>query len=315
MKVKQASRPRLWFWAMALSLLGANAQPGTPPIREGKVPRENFDLYYTIVGDKGPYVLILSGGPGEEIRSMQAFADELSKNYQCIMLEQRGTGRSKLSKYDASTINLRGYVEDIEALRKHLAIDKLILIGNSWGMMLGLAYGGTYVDCVRAIATVGSGPITRDYLTVFVDNQKTRLGSCETEVIQYWSDPSRHEANSDRAEFERIRATAPAYFFNRPAALQYAMELGPDDFHPKVPPAFLEAEGAFDLRPQLKLITAPVLLLQGRQDLAGEANICEAHLLIRNSVLKFIDKCGHMPWLEQPKQTWKILNEFLQSVR
>jgi pimeloyl-ACP methyl ester carboxylesterase len=67
-------------------------------------------------------------------------------------------------------------------------------------------------------------------------------------------------------------------------------------------------------RPKLKLITAPVLLLQGRQELAGEANIYEAHLLIRNSTLKFINKCGHMPWLEQPAQTWKIVNEFLHSV-
>src|SRR4030095_6349978 len=62
---------------------------------------------------------------------------------------------------------------------------------------------------------------------------------------------------------------------------------------------------------KLKAITAPVLLLQGRQDLAGEADICEAHSLIKNSTLAFIDKCGHMPWLEQPEQTWKIVDDFL----
>jgi proline iminopeptidase len=292
----------------------AGANP-SQPIRDGKVSRENFDLYYTIVGNNGPYLLILSGGPGEEIRSMQAFADELSKNYQCIMLEQRGTGRSKLNKYDGSTLNLNAYIEDIEALRKQLKIDKLTLIGNSWGMMLALAYGGTYPDRTRAIATIGSGPITREYLGVFVDNQKTRLSPCETDVIQYWSDASRQAANFERAMFERVRATAPAYFFDRKAAFQYEMELTPDEFNPRVAPAYTEAAGAFDLRPQLKLITAPVLLVQGRQDLAGEANICEAHLLIKNSVLKFIDKCGHMPWLEQPEQTWKILNDFLQSTR
>ena len=87
---------------------------------EGKVARDGFDLHYSIVGSNGPYILILSGGPGEEIRSMQAVADELSKKYRCIMLEQRGTGRSKLSKYDASTINLNAYIEDIEVVRKQL---------------------------------------------------------------------------------------------------------------------------------------------------------------------------------------------------
>jgi hypothetical protein len=54
--------------------------------------------------------------------------------------------------------------------------------------------------------------------------------------------------------------------------------------------------------------------LEGRQDIAGEANIDEAHLLIRNSILKFINKCGHMPWLEQPQETWKIVHEFLDSL-
>jgi proline iminopeptidase len=299
-----------------LLLLAANTSQstGAQQTREGKVARENFDLYYSIVGNDGPYLLVLSGGPGEEIRSMQAFADELGKHYQCIMLEQWATGRSKIGKYDASTINLKAYIEDIEALRKQLRIDKLTLTGNSWGMMLALAYGGTYPDHTRGIVTVGSGPITSDYLAVFVDNQKTRLSACETEMIQYWSDASRRKANFERAEFERVRATAPAYFYDRKAAIEFEMELTPDEFNPHVVPAFMEAEGKFDLRPQLKAITAPVLLLQGRQDLAGEANICEAHLLVKNSTLKFIDKCGHMPWLEQPEQTWKIVNEFLHGL-
>jgi pimeloyl-ACP methyl ester carboxylesterase len=93
--------------------------------------------------------------------------------------------------------------------------------------------------------------------------------------------------------------------------LQMAAELNPKDYNFRVPPAFLKAEGKYDIRPKLKTILAPVLLLQGRQDLAGEANICEAHSLIKNSTLTFVGKCGHMPWLEQPEQTWKIVDDFL----
>jgi proline iminopeptidase len=278
---------------------------------DGKVVRDGIDLYYTIVGRTGDYVLILSGGPGEEIRSMQGIADELGKTYRCIMFEQRGTGRSKLPRINASTINLNAYIEDIEALRKHLQVDKLIVVGNSWGMMLGLAYGGTFPDAVRAIITIGSGPITREYLGVMGDNRNTRLWPSELELRQFWSEPSRQTANFERAQFESLRATAAAYFYDRKQALAYATEMQPADFNFRVPGAFLEAEGNYDLRPKLKAITAPTLLLQGRQDLAGEANICEAHQLIRNSTLKFIDKCGHMPWIEQPEQTWKIVHEFL----
>jgi Predicted hydrolases or acyltransferases (alpha/beta hydrolase superfamily) len=90
-----------------------------------------------------------------------------------------------------------------------------------------------------------------------------------------------------------------------------AAELNPNDYNFRVPSAFLKAEGKYDIRPKLKTIVAPVLLLQGRQDLAGEANVGEVHSLIKNSTLTFIDKCGHMPWLEQPEETWKIVDDFL----
>ena len=306
---------------VALALLGAlnlsvaasgNVAPAPQNSADGKITRDGVDLFYRVVGPAtGDYVLVLSGGPGEDIHSMQGIADELGKKYRCIMWEQRGTGRSRLPKYDASTINLNAYVEDIEALRRHLHAEKFIVIGNSWGMILGLAYAGTHPDAVRAVVTIGSGPITFEYLGVFSDNQLARLGACELEVRDFWKDPAREAADSDRAAFERLRAATVAYFYDRKKALQMAAELDPKDYNFHVPPAFLSAEGKYDFRPKLGTIAAPVLLVQGRQDLAGEANVCEAHSLIRNSTLAFIDKCGHMPWLEQPEQTWKIVDEFL----
>ena len=309
---------------VALVLLGAlnlsvaasgNVAPAPQNSADGKITRDGVDLFYRVVGPAtGDYVLVLSGGPGEDIHSMQGIADELGKKYRCIMWEQRGTGRSRLPKYDAPTINLNAYVEDIEALRRHLHAEKFIVIGNSWGMILGLTYAGTHPDAVRAVVTIGSGPITFEYLGVFSDNQLARLGACELEVRDFWKDPAREAADSDRAAFERLRAAAIAYFYDRKKALQMAAELDPKDYNFHVPPAFLSVEGKYDFRPKLKTITAPVLLLQGRQDIAGEANIYEAHSLIKNSTLAFIDKCGHMPWLEQPEQTWKIVDDFLAQL-
>src|SRR2546423_2997720 len=310
MNMKLTVRLRVVVLAIACLFLSATVEAGVAP-SEGKVTRDGVDLFYSIVGTSGDYALVLSGGPGEDIRSMQGIADELGKKYRCIMWEQRGTGRSKLPKYDASTINLNAYIEDIEALRKQLHTDKLLVVGNSWGMILGLAYAGTYPNAARAVITIGSGPITYEYLGVFGDNQLSRLGTCELEVRDFWKDPAREAANVERAAFERLRAAAVAYFYDRKKGLQMAMELNPADYNFRVPPAFLQAEGKYDFRPKLKGITAPVLLLQGRQDLAGEANILEAHSLIKNSTVAFIDKCGHMPWLEQPEQTWKIVGGFL----
>src|SRR5438270_12840955 len=98
------------------SVVQADLASAQQSLVDGKIARDGSDLFYTIAGASGDYVLVLSGGPGEDIRSMQGITDELGKKYRCIMWEQRGTGRSKLPRYDSSTINLKAYIEDIEAL-------------------------------------------------------------------------------------------------------------------------------------------------------------------------------------------------------
>src|ERR1051325_3285339 len=93
--------------ALALALLlgrsGQAAPAATAPVVEGTVPRDGFELHYRVLGASGPYLVVLSGGPGEEVRSMQEVCDELRKSHRCILLEQRGTGRSRLRAYDATT--------------------------------------------------------------------------------------------------------------------------------------------------------------------------------------------------------------------
>src|SRR5438045_6137529 len=116
--------------ACLLNLTGAvqaDLAPAQQSLVDGKIARDGADLFYSIAGASGDYVLVLSGGPGEDIRSMQAVADELGKKYRCSMWEQRGTGRSKLPRYDSSTVNLTAYMEDIEALRKQLQDRKSVV--------------------------------------------------------------------------------------------------------------------------------------------------------------------------------------------
>jgi pimeloyl-ACP methyl ester carboxylesterase len=93
-----------------------------------------------------------------------------------------------------------------------------------------------------------------------------------------------------------------------------AMDLKPSDYNFRVPPTFIKAEGNYDIRPKLRTILVPVLLPPRPRGSGREANIYEAHTLIKNSTLGFIDKCGHMPWLEQPEQTWKVVDAFLARI-
>jgi proline iminopeptidase len=281
--------------------------------KDGRLARTDLDLHYRIFGTKGSFVVILGGGPGSTVDYMQPVADSLQKYYQCIMLEQRGTGRSILKKYDTTTIQMNLYVEDIQALRKHVGADKLILVGNSWGSLLAFLYGIKYPQHTKAIVSLGSSPISSEYARVFDDNFRVRLLPEEKIIRDQWRAKLKDTATFVQANYERDKVGMPAYYYDRGIGLKAAMALKPTDFNYYIFPAFDMAHPSFDIRPDLHKVTSPVLLVQGRQDLAGEANILEAHQLIKKSKLKFIERCGHIPWEEKPLETWQIVLAFLKE--
>src|SRR5947208_8882326 len=71
---------------------------------DGKVTRDGIDLFYRVVGPMiGDYVLLLSGGPDEDIHSMQGVADELGKKYRRMMREQAGLANKKQARLHTQT--------------------------------------------------------------------------------------------------------------------------------------------------------------------------------------------------------------------
>ena len=271
-------------------------------MRDGKIRRKDFDLHYRVVGNHGPYVILLSGGPGGEVDHLEPVADALSADCRPVLLEQRGTGRSTLAKYD------------IEALREDLGVAQAILLGNSWGMALALAYGVAHPDRTRAIITLGSGPMTADAARAMQDNMTARLSTKERrqlaeEMARFPSDPQSAFAGMMNIQF-------PTLFFDRDVANDALTRGIAGKVNLKVmalSDVLLDAV-VRDVAPKLGKITAPVLLIQGRQDPAPESNITEVAAAIPNAKLHLMHQCGHEPWQEQPEETWTIVKAFLTSL-
>jgi len=159
---------------------------------------------------------------------------------------------------------------------------------------------------------MGSGPIAAEYFAAFNDNIRARLWPIDREAQQ------RASRLRDRASanFEDLRAILPAYFYDHDLGERYAAAMTPDGFNGEVngPVMGALAKSHFDLRPGLRKVNAPVLLIQGRQDPAGEANLYEAHLALAASHLEFLEKCGHLPWVEQPDRFYRACRQFLAEV-
>jgi proline iminopeptidase len=315
------TRPRLaglaiTSWTLAAcaalpSTAGAEeaARPGAP----GVVSRDGFELHYRIVGTRGPFLVVLAGGPGLDVDYMESVTSSgLCEDHRCVMLDQRGTGRSVLPRVDETTINWDAYLGDLEALRTGLGAEQLTLLGHSWGMTYALAYAGAHPGRVRGVVVLGTAPITAAFMQVFDDNRASRLHPSERSALAFWSDAERSRQDPDRATWEYLRAITPTDFWDRDKGLAHAMRWRLEWCHGRVGEVSAKTiwEG-LDLRPRLDAVTAPVLLVHGHQDVAGEANTLEAKVHLRRGRVVFVQRSGHYPWLDQPEGTWRDVRAFL----
>ncbi|WP_029608778.1 prolyl aminopeptidase [Mycoplasma simbae] len=114
----------------------------------------NHQVYYEVSGNPdGIPVVYVHGGPGGGTSPVcRRYFDP--QKYKIILIDQRGCGNSTPSL--ELTNNTTDYlVEDMEAIRKELNIDKWILFGGSWGTTLSLCYAIKYPQNVLAMVLRG----------------------------------------------------------------------------------------------------------------------------------------------------------------
>ncbi|KAF9693926.1 hypothetical protein EKO04_008045 [Ascochyta lentis] len=113
------------------------------------------EVYYQQYGKTdGKPAMFLHGGPGARCsKANTAYFDPAE--YRVILLDQRGCGKSRPT---ASLTNNTTWhvVSDVEALRKHLNINKWhVVFGGSWGSALALAYAQMHPDVVGSLILRG----------------------------------------------------------------------------------------------------------------------------------------------------------------
>jgi proline iminopeptidase len=240
---------------------------------------------------------------------MLPVASEIAKHAHSILLEQRGTGQSIPLQVDKGTINLTTYLQDFEALRIHLHAERWTIVGHSAGGILAMDYAAAYPQRVDKLILLDTAPAAFQYLTAFDDNILDRLSIEDRDHLS-----TLEKADSPQSRAAIAKLEAKGLFFDRTIGEQLAGELS-SAWHSDVGHLLgpeITAPG-YDLRPRLKTFDRPVLVLNGRQDPMDPLMAYETSAAFKHSTLLFVDRAGHFPWFDQPKEFNKDLGDFLSS--
>jgi proline iminopeptidase len=267
-------------------------------------------LAYHVLGEGTP-LICLPGGP------MQASAylgDLGGPSVKLIMLDLRGTGDSE-TPADSASYRCDRLVADVEALREHLGLDTMNLLGHSAGTNLAVSYAARYPERVNRLLLLNPS-------TFAVGINAT--AELRREVVQLREGEPWFEAAS--AAFERIAAgqgsnddwaaIAPCRYARWDAAAQ-AHHAGEHAQRNNEAAAIFATEGAFDppaIRAALANLDAPVMLIAGEFDIAAPPRIVAEYVrLFGNVLLSFVvlPGGGHFPWLDDPAWLARNISEFV----
>ncbi|HWM94075.1 MAG TPA: prolyl aminopeptidase [Thermoanaerobaculia bacterium] len=308
--------------AILLSLLAcgaASAQdelfPEIEPYDSGYLKVSDVhEIYYEQSGNpQGKPVFFLHGGPGGGTSPGQRrYYDP--KKFRIVLHDQRGAGKSRPFA-DIRQNTTWDLVEDIERLRKHVGVDRMILLGGSWGSTLALAYAEKYPERVSGLILRGVYLGTKDEMERFYTHGvaeyfpevSERLWS-QVPEIPGKTPPQRILAmlnGPDEAARKRV-AKAWAAYETKVAFLQRSDEEVEKGFtdgwdplafsrienHYMANDCFLE-EGQL-LRDAGKLKDIPAVLVNGRYDvIAPPITAWKLHKALPKSQIWIVESAGH----------------------
>jgi len=138
----------------------AEKYPEIEPYADGHLDvGDGHRVYWETCGNPaGKPALVLHGGPGSGCGpGLRRFFDP--DRYRVVLFDQRGCGRSRPHASeraaDLSANTTEHLLGDIERLRAHLAVERWLLFGGSWGCVLGLAYAERHPERVTEIVMMG----------------------------------------------------------------------------------------------------------------------------------------------------------------
>ncbi|WP_405764635.1 alpha/beta fold hydrolase [Streptomyces sp. NBC_01538] len=260
---------------------------------------------------EGPPLVCLPGGPMQDSVYLGDLGG-LSAHRRLIMLDLRGTGRSAVPE-DPASYRCDRLVDDVEALREHLGLDRLDLLGHSAGTNLATLYAARHPERVGRLALIAPSAGALG-ITVTGD---VRVATARLRRDEPWFPEAFAALDAlvaGRAGADAFQAIAPFWYgrWDENARAHRAAEAVQRN---NKAAAVFAVEGAFDppaTRAALTRLTSPVLVLAGEVDLnSPPPATAELAALFPHAELIVQSGAGHFPWLDDAKRFVAATEAFL----
>lgn len=225
---------------------------------------------------------------------------------------------------DPALLHIDKYIADLEAIRRHFGIDRLNILGHSWGAALGARYVRAHPDKVSQLIMVSPGPVRIDpYDAMFIPRvtawmDDTQLAEFES-LFNTFVEGKGDDILALCREFTNIFKRG--YFYDPLDLETFARMRGDICSAPEaalrntwtVNALTLQSLGEYDWRNDYGDIDIPVLIITGVRDIFPVENFHEWEAAFPNAQLVLLDGAGHYPHVERPDEFFLRVEEFVDN--
>jgi len=251
-------------------------------------------LHYEVHGPRKAPAVVFSNSLGTDFRIWNEVVNALSGEYCILVYDKRGHG---LSDAPPAPYAMTDHVEDLSALMDHVGIESAVVVGLSVGGLIAQGLAATHADKVRALVLCDTAhKIGNDELWNARIDMVTRdgIGAMADAIMERWFTPAyRSPDNADFVGYTNMltRTTVDGYA-GTCAAIRDA-----------------------DLTESTRALKVPVLCIVGDQDGATPPELVRSTAeLIEGARFEIVEGAGHIPCVEQPDATIRLISGFLAGL-
>jgi proline-specific peptidase len=284
---------------------------------EGRIPFHGFHTWYRDIGPEGGIPLVcLHGGPGSTHNYFKPLEELAAQGRRVVLYDQLGCGNSDRPD-DPNLWTVELFLDELRTLRDALGLDRIHLLGSSWGSMLALEYVLARPPGLVSLV-LNSPPTSAETWMAEAARLRDELPEDVRRTL------AEHEAagTTDHPDYEAaeqvfwrrhiLRVDSPPDFVLRGRA-----ERGRQVYRSLWGVSEWNANGKlhdWDVRHRLLEIDVPTLVTSGRYDECTPVLAEEAQRGIPGAERVLFEESSHSAYVEEPERFRAVVRDFLERV-